>query len=115
MSLPGVFYLPDFKIGGVWGDAIYWANREEFEKDITEESVFTVYGFKSNMIFGKRNNRPKVGDILQGDFSRTWIFFEFIEIKWEDNPPDMFWGKVKPIDQLPKTAEAKKELEKINS
>ena len=90
----------DFKIGGIWGNCIFWFNEEEFEGDISEDSLFTVCGFKSYP-----SRVPKAGDTLLGEFEKSWIKFEFVEINRKLDPSDQFCGKVKPIEQQLKIGE----------
>ncbi len=89
----------DFEIGGGWGNSIQWWQPKEFH-NIKEGGIFSVYGFKS-----KPFKIPKIGDTLVGQFQKCWMKFIFIEVKWEDNPKDMFWGKVKVTEQILKEGE----------
>lgn len=78
-------------VGGVWGDAINWINPSLFEKGITTESRYGVIGWKQK--------KPEVGDTLKGEFAKSWIYFEFVEVEKYYDPPDMFRGVVRPIRQ----------------
>lgn len=82
----------DFDIGGGWGCHVSWLNPEEFNADLTESSVYSVYGHLPN--------RPSVGQTLLGDFKKSKIKFEFISVELMSNPNDMFFAKVKPIAQF---------------
>lgn len=84
----------DYEIGGSWGCHVSWLEVKEFESDITEESLFSVYGHHPN--------RPSVGQTLLGDFEKSKIKFEFIKVKLVNDPNDMFFAKVKPIKQFMK-------------
>ena len=83
--------MKTFNIGDGWGDAINWMHPEKFQDKITTESRFTVVGFKSE--------KPKVGDELKGEFEKSWMYFEFTEVKPCGDPWDMFFATVKPIRQ----------------
>ena len=75
-----------------WGNNIIWMFPEEFDKwDGSEDTLFTATGHK--------RRRPKVGDTLVGEFTESFITFEFVEVKLYSNPRDMFMAKVKPISQ----------------
>jgi hypothetical protein len=77
-----------------WGNAISWTSPEQFEKPWTDESRFDVCGFKPRI--------PKVGDTLLAEFQRSWVTFEFAEVRPCGDPPDMFFAKVKLLKQVPK-------------
>lgn len=82
----------DFKIGGGWGDAINWSSREQFKdtrKQIKEVGTFSVVGWKFT--------RPKIGDVLYGEFVNNHMWFEFVEVRGVRDPADMFFGEVKLI------------------
>lgn len=88
----------DFEIGGVWGDKIEWSGDNDFGS-MSEKSIFRVMGFKSATILSKKSNIPKAGNTIVGEFEKSYIKFEIIEIDWQNNPQDMFFANVKPIDQ----------------
>lgn len=79
----------DFKIGGGWGNHINWFSPSEFGK---ETAYYSVYGHKPNI--------PRVGQTLMGEFEKSFIKFEFIQVEQETDPPDMFFGKVKAIERI---------------
>lgn len=85
----------DFDIGGGWGDAINWSGTEQFGKyPLAPESRFDCHGWK--------RKKPKAGQTLKAEFARSWMIFEFVEVKPCGDPPDMFFAVVKPIRQFPK-------------
>ena len=43
--------------------------------------------------------KPVVGSTLIGEFKKSFIKFEFVEVTYPGDPPDMFFGVVKAIDQ----------------
>jgi len=81
----------EYKMGGGWGDAIRWFNEEEFEQEPTYETQFTVVRWKQRI--------PEVGDLVKGEFERSWITFRFVDVKPCGNPKDMFFGKVVIVTQ----------------
>ena len=79
-------------MGGGWGNTINWSGNEQFQKkQLTEKSRFSCHGWKLK--------KPKVGDHLKAEFERSWITFEFVEVKPCGDPPDMFFAEVRPIKQ----------------
>lgn len=82
----------DFKIHGGWGDHIEWLSPEQFQKEFTEKTLFSVYGHSFTI--------PKKGQTLIGEFKRSFMKFEFVSVERESDPPDMFFGKVKIIGQF---------------
>ena len=82
----------DFAIGGGWGDAINWTRPEQFNAPYGYESRFDCHGWKWN--------KPQVGDTLKAEMERSWMIFEFVEVKPCGDPPDMFFAVVKPIHQI---------------
>ena len=86
--------IGDYKIGGGWGARIGWTRPEQFKTEdeyIDDKTLFDVDGHYTP--------RPKKGQTLIGEFQNSWMQFEFVEIDYMSNPPDMFFAKVKPIDQ----------------
>lgn len=82
----------DYKVGGGWGDAINWFQRDQFDKQpLHPESRYTVVGWKSV--------RPKVGQTLMGEFQNSWMKFKFVSVDLKSDPPDMFFAEVVPIEQ----------------
>jgi hypothetical protein len=81
----------DYKICSGWGNSIAWSDATEFETNWNENSVFRVHGWQSKI--------PKVGQTLLGEFNTTWTKFEFVEVERCGDPRDMFFAKVKPVDQ----------------
>lgn len=80
-----------YKIGGGFGNRISWSNLNEFESGGLEERIFSVNGHVPNL--------PRVGDTLMGEFVKSFIKFEFVEVDPCLDPPDMFFGKVKAVEQ----------------
>ena len=79
-----------FNIGGGWGDSITWSRRSQFP-EIDENKEYDVHGWKTP--------KPKVGDVLKGEFVDYWMWFVFTEVRSYRDPADMFCGKVKPTRQ----------------
>lgn len=85
----------DFKVGGGWGNAINWCGTEQFEKkELNVDNIFDCHGWK--------DIKPKVGQTLLAEFVKSWMLFEFVEVKPCGDPQDMFFAKVKPINQYKK-------------
>jgi hypothetical protein len=82
----------EYQIGGSWGDAIFWSGNKQFvEKRLDGSNTFACHGWK--------RRKPEVGDRLVGEFIKSWVTFEFVEVQPCSNPPDMFFAKVRPIHQ----------------
>lgn len=106
---PEATFSADFDVGGGWGDAINWNGTEQFgEQPLWKEgsdgkikpakkSRFNCHGWK--------RTKPKVGQTLKAEFVRSWMIFEFVDVKPCGDPPDMFFAVVKPIRQIPKQNE----------
>ena len=75
-----------YHIGGYWGDRIEWSPTDQFK---TESYVQTVVGWKTPL--------PRVGDVLEGDFTKGRARFVFSKITRAGDPPDMFFGEVMSI------------------
>lgn len=85
----------DYRIGGVWGCHVSWLDTKQFDGwDGGGDSLFSVYGHHPRI--------PEVGQTLVGEFKDSSIRFEFTEVDRQSDPTDMFFGKVKPIDQVMK-------------
>jgi len=85
----------DFDIGGSWGNAIHWSGTEQFDKyPLESESRFNCHGWK--------RTKPDVGQTLRAEFVKSWMIFEFVEVKPCGDPPDMFFAVVRPTRQFPK-------------
>ncbi len=80
----------DYRIHGGWGDHIEWLHPEDFES-LNENSVISVWGHLFEI--------PRIGQTLMGEFKKSFIKFEFVEVERMPDPPDMFFAKVKPIEQ----------------
>ena len=84
--------VSDYNICSGWGDRISWSDVNQFNSwEGNEDAVFDVNGHQHKM--------PKVGETLKGDFNKSIILFEFVEVDQQHNPSDMFFGKVKPVSQ----------------
>lgn len=83
--------IKTFEIGGDWSDSIQWCGNEQFTQ---KQEVFQCYGHKAV--------HPKVGDRLKGEFKKSWILFEFIDVEGCSDPQDMFFAKVRLIKQTMK-------------
>lgn len=86
----------DCRIGGGWGCRVeWWPDSSQFEKKpFSYDTVYDVVGWLTP--------RPKVGETLLDEFERSWMLFEFVEVKTMRDPRDMFYGKVKIRKQLRK-------------
>ena len=82
----------DYHIHFGWGDHIEWLNPEQFEKPMTRKSEIRVWGHLSD--------KPKKGQTLLGEFKRSFMKFEFIEVEYNSDPPDMFFATVKFVKQF---------------
>lgn len=87
----------DFTIHGGWGNHIEWVDSKEFATGNIGSRLFRVWGHLPC--------RPQVGDTLMDEFQRSYIKFEFVEVRLMTDPPDMFFGKVKAIEQEMKSRE----------
>ena len=83
----------DFSIGGGWGNAIIWTRPEQFDC-LSCDSRLDCHGWKRDI--------PKVGSTLSAEMERSWLFFEFVEVRRCGDPPDMFFAVVKPLRQVMK-------------
>jgi hypothetical protein len=81
----------EWTMGGGWGDAIQWSDVKQFDGTMTTKSRYSVMGWKTP--------KPKVGHTLRAEFEKSWMIFEFIEIRPCGDPADMFFATVKPIRQ----------------
>jgi hypothetical protein len=85
----------DYGIGGIWGSSIQWSSSTAFDNWTgDEEQLFDVTGFKQQT--------PKVGQTLSGDFNKSIIVFKFVSVERCRDPSDMFFAKVKPFKQMMK-------------
>jgi len=84
----------DFYIHGSWGDHIQWLNNDFSRINLNKDKV-TVYGHM--------RIKPQKGDTLIGEFEKSFIKFKFVSVEYPGDPPDMFFGKVKAIEQKMKT------------
>jgi len=85
-------FKSDYKMSNGWGDAIQWSDVKQFnERPLAKDQLYDVIGWKSR--------RPKVGQTLLAEFENSWMLFEFAEVKYIQDPHDMFFAKVKPIKQ----------------
>lgn len=83
----------DYEIGGGWGCHISWSSTEQL-LDISEDSILDVYGHHPRI--------PKQRQTVVGEFNNSFIKFEFLVVERQSNPSDMFFGKVKPVEQVMK-------------
>ena len=89
----------DFTIEGGWGNHISWLSPEQFEKVITTDTEFALYGHK--------RKKPKAGDTLLGEFENSFMVFKFTSVSPCGNPKDMFFAKASIIRQHPKPVATK--------
>lgn len=80
----------DYKIHTGWGDHIEWMSTD-WDKVNLGSDLLSVYG---HMI-----RRPNIGQTLMGEFEKSFIKFEFVDVEYCHDPDDMFFGKVKAISQ----------------
>ena len=82
----------DHYIGGEWGCRILFIDDEaKHPGPGYEDKTFEVSGWLPRI--------PEVGDTLACEFQHSWIRYEFIEVKRASDPPDMFFGVVKCLEQ----------------
>lgn len=84
----------DYYLGGGWGSRISLSDPEGFSKLNLETDLVRVNGHKRVV--------PQVGQTLAGEFQRSWIVFEFVEVEQMTDPPDQFFAKVKAVQQVMK-------------
>jgi len=78
----------DYCIGGEWGCHIAWLKPEVFlSPDMNEDTLISVWGHYTP--------RPKVGQTLWAEFKRSFRTFVFMDVTYCNDPPDMFFAKVK--------------------
>jgi hypothetical protein len=84
----------DFTIHSGWGNHVEWL--DDLSKiDLNKDTV---------RVYGHMPRKPKKGDTLIGEFQRSFIKFEFVSVEYPGDPPDMFFGDVKAIEQEMKAA-----------
>ena len=82
----------DYTIHGGWGDHIEWLDSDQFKVAPTPKTLYRVYGHSPNI--------PTKGQTLVGEFTRTFMKFEFVNVNRETDPSDMFFADVKIIGQF---------------
>lgn len=83
----------DYSIGGGWGDCIEWSGHDQFDSTpIADGAIFKLHGWKQNI--------PTQGQTLKAEFRKSWMIFEFKEVKSCRDPHDMFFAKVTPVQQI---------------
>jgi len=81
----------DYKLGGGLGFHIGLSDSKSFHKiNLNEETV---------RVYGHYTPRPKIGQTLVGEFQKSFIEFEFVDVEYCADPPDMFFANVKAIGQ----------------
>lgn len=72
--------LVTYRIGGGWGNAVNWHNIEQ------------------RKVVGWKTPRPTIGDLLLSEMrsGKTGIF-KFVDVEYESDPNDMFWGTVEDL------------------
>jgi len=81
----------NYELGGGWGHHISLMNKDSFHKvNLSKETV---------KVYGHITPRPSVGQTIIGEFQKSYILFEFVDIKYCADPPDMFFAEIKAIDQ----------------
>lgn len=80
----------DYTIHTGWGDHVEW-NGVKWGNVNLDRDTLPVYGHMPRP--------PRKGDTLMGEFTKSWVKFEFVEVSYPGDPPDMFFGKVKAIEQ----------------
>ena len=81
----------EYEIGGGWGNAINWFPDNQFNEPFGPDKTFRVIGWKPRI--------PRVGDTIKGEFEKSWIWFEFVEVERCGDPRDMFFGTVQATQQ----------------
>ena len=82
---------PDYRIAWTWGDHISWFPRTQFDDWSGQKN-------RQFVVVGHKWPHPRAGQTVVDTFKcgRQFVF-EFVAIAAERNPPDMFWGTVRPI------------------
>jgi len=69
-----------YEIGGGWGDSVQWRSYE------------------TRKVVGWKRRRPYKGDRLKADMQSGRVrVFEFTEVEYQFDPPDMFFGYVRDL------------------
>lgn len=72
-----------YAIGGGWGNAVEW------------------FDWNKRVVTGWKSRRPRKGDLLtckmQSGKTAVW---EFEDVKYERDPPDMFFGYMKDLGYI---------------
>jgi len=82
--------IADYTIGGYWGNHIEWLVDDWSKVNFNEDTL---------EVAGHTPIRPEKGQTIMGEFNKSWIKFKFIEVRYCSEPNDMFFAKVKAIDQ----------------
>lgn len=87
----------DYELGGGWGARV----------SLTYPNNFSSLNLNTDLVDvnGHYTPRPSVGQTLVGEFEKSYIKFEFIEVKYCRDPDDMFFAKVKAVEQKMKAAQ----------
>lgn len=86
----------DYKLGGGWGCHVSLSNPDEFSQiDLNTQTV---------RVYGHITPRPRVGQTLVGEFQKSFIKFEFVNVEYCHDPQDMFFAEVKAVAQEMKAA-----------
>jgi len=80
----------DHELGGVWGDHITFMDDQFWDGE--SDVVIKAYGHKPVA--------PKVGETAVGRFMVFDIKFEIIKVRRCDNPDDMFFLDMVPVEKV---------------
>jgi len=71
---------------------LHWTNTEQFDRlPLGPDQSYDMVGWMWD--------KPRVGQTVCVEMQRSWVLYEFVEINPCRDPHDMFFAKVKPIEQ----------------
>lgn len=74
---------------------LYFTDTSEFDRrPLAENEEYSIVGWMWR--------KPEPGQTLLSEFTSSWMQFEFVSVSPCGDPPDMFFAKVKPINQKQK-------------
>ena len=83
---------PDYTLGGFWGNKVCLANPNEFKfLDFNKKQIVKIHGWHPE--------RPQRGDTLLIEGKLSDMMFEFVDVEYCNNPPDMFFADIKILGQ----------------
>jgi hypothetical protein len=97
--LSGERGVRSFTIGGGWGSHVNWLNEGRAKPVGLEDGTL---GQGPRRVYGHMGKRPNVGDHLTCEMQSGRVgVFVFTEVKYEWDPPDMFFGTVEFMGYAP--------------